>query len=156
MSDVYAVDIASTAVTAQIDLAELTPADDRPIEIVGIFLHQTTDFGDAAEEVLSLEIIRGHTTSGSGGNTPTPRPLKRGAQAAGFTAETLNTTIASAGTTHTLLADGWNVRVPYLFQAIREDEAPQASQADTTMVVRMSAPADSITVRGTVWVRELA
>lgn len=152
----YCIDIASTAVTTAVDLVEIQPADDRPVAIAAIFLHQTTDFGDAQDEVLTLQVIRGFTTSGSGGNTGvTPRPLLRSGAAAGMAVETMNTTVANTGTSHTLLTDGWNVRVPYLFQPIDDAFMPQAGQGDTTIVVRLtSTPADSITIRGSVWVVE--
>lgn len=157
MSAIYALDLASTAVTTAVDLVEVSPADDRLIEIVAIFLFQTTELGDAAEEILPIQIIRGHTSTGSGGGSaPTARPLKRNAAAFGSTIDTIfNTTIASAGTTHTLLTDGWNVRLPYVFHPVADEEYPDASQGDTTIVVRLpSAPTDSITMRGCVWVRE--
>jgi hypothetical protein len=153
---VYCIDIPSTAVTTTFDFVEITPADDRPVCIVMISLFQTTELGDAAEEILPIQIIRGHTTSGNG-TAATPRPQKRNAVAAGCTAEVAGATIASTGTTHVLLTDGWNVRVPYLFQPIHDDQYPQATQGDTTMVVRLAAaPADSITVRGCIWIMEEA
>jgi hypothetical protein len=151
---VYCVDIASTSLSAATDLVEITPADDKPVSIVGIFLFQTSDLGDAQEEVRAIQIIRGNTTSGSGGSTPTPIPLQHADAAAGFTVETVNTTVAADGTPVTLLTDGWNVRLPYLFQPIDDLMTPSASQANTTLVVRLDTPADAITVRGSVWVRE--
>lgn len=154
---IYCIDVPSTAHTAAFDICEITPADDRPVSIVAIYLFQTTELGDAAEEILPIQIIRGHTTSGSGGSAATPRPMKRNAVAAGCTVEVANTTIASAGTTHVLLTDGLNVRAPYMWREYDEDAQPQATQADTTIVVRLpAAPADSVTVRGSIWIREEA
>lgn len=153
MSRMYTVQFSGVAVTAQTDLFELTPADDKPIEIVGLFLGQTTDFGDAQDEVLQLQIIRGFTTSGSGGSAPTPVPVKFTDAAAAFTAEVNNTTVANTGTTTTVHTDTWNVRAGYSNWWIPDTE-PQATQANTTIVVRMAAPADSITCSGTLYVRE--
>lgn len=152
----YTVIFDNVSVSAAQDLFEITPADDKPVEIVGLFLSQTgnSDIGDAAEECLPIQIIRGHTTSGSGGTAPTPRPVDRTDTAAGFTAEVNNTTIASAGTTVTLHADNFNVRVGYQ-NWWPEGTEPQASQGDTTIVVRMPrAPADAITLSGTLYLRE--
>lgn len=154
---VYCVDVPSTAITTTCDIIEITPADDRPISIIGIFLFQTTELGDAAEEILPVQIIRGFTASGSGGSAATPRPMQRSAVAAGCACEVANTTIATTGTTHVLLTDGWNVRLPYLWQPIDESTYPQATQADTTLIVRLpTAPADSTTIRGSIWILEEA
>lgn len=154
---IYTVVFSAVSVSASQDFFELTPADDKPIEIVGLTLCQVgnSDVGDAAEEMLRFDIIRGHATSGSGGSAPTPRPVKRSAAAAGFTAEVNNTTIASAGTGVTLHSDSFNVRAGYINWWPVGTE-PDASQGDTTIVVRLpTAPADAITLSGTIYVREL-
>lgn len=151
---VYTVVFGGVAATAQQDLFEITPADDRPIEILGLHLSQTTELGDAAEEQLRIAVIRGHTTSGSGGSAPTPQLTDPRDSAAGFTAEVNNTTIASAGTSVTLHEDSWNVRVPYAHYWPPEC-AIGADQGNTTIVVRLlTTPADSITINGTLYVRE--
>lgn len=151
---VYTVVFQAVAITAAQDLFEITPADDKPVQLLGLFLAQNTDVGDAQDEILRWAVVRGHTTSGSGGTAPTPRAVKRSDPAAGFTAEVNNTTIASVGTTHTLHSDGFNVRVGEKAWWTPET-MPEASQADTTIVVRLlSAPADSITFDGTLYVAE--
>lgn len=154
MSRVYAVTFSAVSVAAAQDLFELTPADDRPIEIVGIELGQTSDFGDAQDEQLQISIIRGFTTSGSGGTAATPAPLSPLDIAAGFTAEVNNTTVANTGTSATLHAGVWNVRAGYI-NWFPEGMRPAATQANSTLVVRQTAPADAITMSGTLYVREL-
>jgi hypothetical protein len=151
----YTVTFSAVAVSAAQDLFEVTPADDKPVEIVGIELGQSSDAGDAADELLQVSIIRGHTTSGSGGSAPTPGPMEPGDAAAGFTAEVNNTTVASAGTTVTLHNFCWNVRAGYI-NWFPEVVRFKAGQGNTTIVVRQTAPADSITMSGTLYVRELA
>lgn len=154
MPRVYYIDIAATALTVAADLVEITPADDKPISILGYELLQTTDLGDAQEEVIGLEWVRGHTSSGSGGAAPTPRPANPSDAAAGFTAETLNTTQASGGTGVILPHHGWNIRIPTPVTYTPEMQ-PQASQANTTLALRMmAAPNDSITVSGYIVVKE--
>ena len=150
----YTVSWTAVAVTVAADIVEITPADDKKIEVYGIVWKQYTDVGDAAEEIIPWSVIRGHTTSGSGGTATTPRPLDRDDPAAGFTAEMNNTTAASAGTTVVLHADATNIRVgESMF--LPEGSGWTASQADTTLVIRMgAAPADSITTQGTIYVRE--
>lgn len=152
---IYSVIFSAVAVSAAQDLFELSPADDKPVEIVGIELGQTSDSGDAADEQLQLSIIRGFTASGSGGSAPTPAPVKSSANAAaGFAAEVNNTTVANTGSSVTLFATAWNVRAGYT-QWFPEGAEPSASQANTTIVVRTTAPADALTMSGTLWVREL-
>jgi hypothetical protein len=151
---VYTVSFKAVAVTAAVDLFEFTPADDKPIEILGLFIGQSSDVGDAQDELLPYSVVRGHTTSGSGGAAPTPRAMDRSGAAAGFAAETCNTTAASAGTTHDLHADTFNVRAGEKLW-VPEDCQWEASQADTTLVVRLgAAPADSLTMSGTAYVLE--
>lgn len=150
----YAVTFSAVAVSAAQDLFEITPADDKPIEIVGLELGQSSDAGDAQDELLQISIIRGHTTSGSGGSAPTPTPMSPNSAAAGFTAEVNNTTAASAGTTTTLQTTCWNVRAGYV-QWFPEGCRPVCGQGNTTIVVRQTAPADAITMSGTLYVREL-
>jgi hypothetical protein len=156
MGRVYTVEFEGVAVTAQVDFFEISPADDKPIAVHGILLGQSSDVGDAAEELLRIRVIRGHTTSGSGGAAPTPVPLDPGDAAAGFTAETCNTTIASSGTTTNVYSPPpFNVRTGMEMWFPPEDR-PKASQANTTLVVRlMAAPADSLTMSGTLVVEEL-
>ena len=151
----YSVSFTGTAVTAQIDVFELTPADDKPIEIVSCRIAQDSDAGDAMDELIGVRIIRGFTASGSGGSAATPRPLNPSDAAAGFTAEVTNTSLANTGTTNDLCVDAFNVRAGWLY--IPPPEAcPTASQGNTTIVVRLTkAPADSLTMHGDIVVREL-
>jgi len=154
---VYTVSFAAVSMTAAQDLFEITPADDKPVEIIGLFLAQTgvADVGDAAEEMLRIEIIRGYTTGGSGGSAPTPVPTKHLDVAAGFTAEVNNTTVATTGTAVIVHEDGFNVRAGYA-NWWPDGTEPSASQTNTTIVVRLvAAPADAITISGTLYVREI-
>lgn len=151
---IYTVSFTQVAITTAVDLFELTPADDKPIEILGLFFGQSTDVGDAAAEQIPYRVIRGHTTSGSGGTAPTPRPLNRSGVAAGFAAEVCNTTAATLGTAVDLHADVINIQAGEKMW-LPEGCEWEASQADTTLVVRLAAaPADSITCSGTLYVRE--
>lgn len=151
---IYTVEFEAIAVTVAVDFFELQPADDKPVNIFGLFLSQSSDTGDAAEELLRYQIIRGHTASGAGGSSATPRSVNRSDSSAGFTAETNNTGAASGGTTHNLHSDAFNVRTG-LQLWLPEGAEWGASQADTTLVVRLkAAPADSLTMSGTLYVEE--
>ncbi len=153
MPRIYTVEFNAVAVTAAVDLFEITPADDKPVTIIGWSLDQYSDFGDAQAEQLSLRVIRGFTTRGSGGSSPTPVPVEPNDAAAGFTAETCNTTLANTGTTTNPWSGGWNIQAGCR-DFLPEGMQPKATQANTTIVLRQSAPADSITLNGTLWVAE--
>ena len=150
----YSVVFSAVAASLAQDLFELIPAANKPIEIVGIELGQTSDAGDAADEILQISIIRGFTSGGSGGSAATPTPMGPNDTAAGFTAEVNNTTVATTGTTTTLQTGAWNVRAGYI-NWFPEEARPQCSAANTSIVVRQTAPADAITMSGTLYVREL-
>lgn len=155
MGLVYSAIFENVSVSAAQDFFELQPGDDKPVKILAIYLSQISDVGDAAEEILRVELIRGHTTSGSGGTVPTARPIDRNnTVASGTTIEVNNTTIASLGTTHILHADAFNIRTGWQFIPTPEFR-PTSSQADTTLVLRlMAAPADAVTMSGTIYWEE--
>lgn len=136
------------------DLFEIVPADDKPVEIVALSLGNKSEVGDAQDEMLAYAIVRGNTTSSNGTST-TPQLLDPSDPAASFTAETIGATVATAGTSVTLLADTFNVRAG-LNLVFPEAMRPKVSQANTGMYVRlMTAVADDLTLSGTLWVREL-
>lgn len=158
MSRIYTVSYSGTLANAggDADLFEISPADDKPCRIRGIVLGQTTELGDAAEENLRIDIIRGHTTSGSGGSAGTAVPIDGADTAAAFACEVNNTTIASTGTTATLESFVWNIRISPLERWWPDERfAPYVRQSDTTLVLRcQSTPADDITFSITVYVEE--
>lgn len=142
------------AASGDYDLFELVPADDRPIEIVAVSLGNKSEIGDAQDEMLAISIVRGNTTSSNGTST-TPQPLDPRDGAAGFTAETVGSTIATAGTSVSLVVDTFNVRSGWPL-VLPELMRPKVDQANTAMYVRMTtAAADDLTLSGTLWVREL-
>lgn len=154
MGRIYSVEFGSVAVTNVVDFFEIQPADDKPVKIHSIFIAQSSETGDAGEEMLPIRIIRGHGTSGSGGQVPTARPLNRSDVAFSGVVETVNTTVASAGTPLNMHSDSFNVRTGWFYCPTPETRH-QASQADTTIVVRLQfAPADSVTMWGTLYLEE--
>lgn len=154
MGNLFAVTFSGQAETVQQDLFEVQPADDKPVKLKALYISQETETGDSAEEMLRIEIIRGHTSSGSGGASATPAGLSHLDPTASFSAETNNTTKASAGTTETLHVEAFNVRAG-LVLIWPDGQEPGADQGDTTIVVRLNTtPADSITLNGTLIVEE--
>jgi hypothetical protein len=143
------------AASGDYDLFSVDAATDKPIEVIGISLEQMSELGDAAEEQLRLRVIRGHTTASSGGAAPTPRPVSPDDAAAGFTARTNDSTIASAGTAVNLMSRGWNIRAPFEWWAPYQGGGFWTSGSSLLVVRLMAAVADDIVgMSGTIWVNE--
>lgn len=152
---VYSVNFENVAATALQDLIEISPADDHPIKLLGLFLSQSSEIGDAQEEMLRVQILRGYTVSGSGGSAQTPVPLDPGDTAASFAAEVNNTTVANTGSPVILHSESFNVRSG-LAHYWTPETALIANQAGTTIAVRLLAnPTDSVTINGTLYVEEM-
>lgn len=147
----------STAFTTAIDVLEILAASAKPCVLLGFELGQTTEVGDAQEEVLTLVLKRvtGSPTSGSGGGTSTFQPTQPNAAAAGVTLETGNTTALSGGTSVELARFPWNVRTPLLYVPVPEEQI--VFDAGTRLVLSLAAaPGDSIGgIVGRVQVGEL-
>ncbi len=137
---------AATAVTAAIDIFEILPADDKPVFLDELKLWQTTDFGDAQDEVLQVQIITGYTTSGSSGASATVGRLNTTDTAASFTAECRNTSLATTGTAYIVEADGWSVRQTYIWTPTDVKWVPYGTQVAPLYVRLPVAPADSLTM----------
>lgn len=135
------------------DFFELDAAAEKPIEIVAVTLDNKSEVGDAAEEMVEYSIVRGNTTTGNGTAT-TARALDPSDGAASFTAETVGSTPASAGTALTLVSGCFNIRAG--LQLIFPPEMrPKTAGADLLCVRLTTALADDATMSGTCWVREL-
>lgn len=156
----YTVPFTAVSISAAQDLFYIKPAADKPCFLEAVYLSNvggTADAGDAQEELLRIEIIRlpATVTVGSGGSAPTPGPVAVNDSAAGFTGRVNDTTVATtSGTAVTLHADGWNVRVPYVWLPPPEHRLPIANAQ--ALVVRLNtAPADAVSCSGVAYVREL-
>lgn len=149
MARIYTAQFNGVAVTAQQDFFELVAGTNTPITIHEIFLSQSSDFGDAQEEGLIILLKQGSTTTGSGGSAPTkvPRDLDDSASAATVAAN--NTTRATAGTIVTHYAWVWNERMP-LQILFTPETRPYIKGGRRCTIECSTAPADSITVSGTV------
>lgn len=151
----FVVTFNAVAVTAAQDVFEIVAPSTSKLLIREVVLGQYTDAGDAQAELLGVSIRRGYTTSGSGGSSATPVNLAghSGARAAAATAEVNNTTVAADGTVVTLRSEIWNVQAPYrYYPAPCEQIVVNASER---FVVRITAPADSITMNGTLVFEEI-
>jgi len=143
----YTVNLTPTSISAAtVDLIAVRAGTDVPIKVRALRVWQTSDFGDAQDEVVTLQLVRGNTTAGSGGATPTPVPKDKKDAAASFTARTADSTAASAGTTDVPYTTGWNVRAP--FEMIFPDEMmARGDQAGGFIVLRLgAAPTDALVI----------
>lgn len=144
-----------TTANGDYDLFEVAPADDKICIIHSMHLHNVSEVGDAEEEMLRIKVIRGHTTSGSGGGTANETPLDPGNAAASYVGEIHNPTIASTGTPVDLWAGTFNVRsgLDYIWTP---ETRPIVTQAQGLLVVRlMAAVADDMLMSGTLYVEEI-
>ena len=153
MGRLYTAQFSAVAVSAAQDLFEIVAPSDAIVKIHNIRLGQTSDVGDAAEEILLIKLNSGATTSGSGGGSYTPVPIELGDAAFGGTCEINNTTQAADGTIVTHHAWPWNVRGP--FEIIFEPETRPVISPSRRCVLTIPAPADALTMMGTITFEEI-
>lgn len=89
-----------SAANPPLDLCSIKAADQQPFQIHKVKVTQITEAGDAAAEMIRLELTErtGSVTEGSGGTTTTPAPENPGDTAFGGTVRLDDTTQASGGT----------------------------------------------------------
>lgn len=151
----YTCRLEKSAETEIVDWWEVTPATNKPVEIYGLFLGQSSDFKDEQAEIIPYKVSRGWTTSGSGGNAVTPRALDASDAAVGFAAESMNTTVAKEGTEEILHEDCWNVMAGEKLW-LPEGSGWHCSATQTRITIRpLTKPADELTLTGTIYVAEL-
>jgi hypothetical protein len=143
-----------TAANGDYDFFEITPADDRPVELIGLLLAVKSEVGDAQDEMVSYGIVTDNATTGNGTAT-TPRPVDQRDGTVGFSAESVASTPASTGTAIEMMNDTFNVRAG-LQLWLPEEYRVRVDQADVMACVRLwTALADDATISGTAWVREV-
>lgn len=154
MGRMYTAVFNNVAITAIQDLFELVAPADAIVVLHDIHLSQNTDVGDAAEEILRIELTSGHTSSGSAGSAPTAIPLAFGDAAFGGTVEVNNTTQASAGTIVTHYVWNWNIRVGF-DKVFTPETRPILSPSRRLCLELPAAPADSVTASGSITFEEI-
>jgi hypothetical protein len=157
MGRIYEIPIVPTASpAAAFDAFELLAASGKPFILHEIVLGQSSDYGDAAAEGLSVQIKRatGSYTSGSGGSSVTPTKNTND-PAAAATADVMNTTqaLVGSGTLTTLRAEPFNVQAGY--QYLPPPEQRKTFLPSEACIVSVSAPADAVTISGTAVIEEL-
>ena len=151
MGMMYTAVFTDVAVTVAQDFFELTAPSDAVVVIHSCYIFQNTDFGDAAAEGLTINITR-YSTGGSGGANATERPLEVGFPASGSAVETNNTT--QGGTPVVIHSEGFNVQAGWAYRPTPE-ERPVVSPSGIIAIELPSAPADSLTMSGTLTFEEI-
>jgi hypothetical protein len=152
----YSISFEGVAVTAAQDLFEILSVTEKPFRMHALSISQSSDAGDAASEQLTVRIFRvtGSPTSGSGGSTATPTPLYPNDTASSVTAEINNTTRLSGGTAVTLHRQCFNVMAG--LEIVFTPECRPTIAGATRLVVGLeAAPADSLTMSGTLYIEEI-
>ena len=151
MGRMYTAVFEEEAVTGAIDLFELVAPADMAVAIHGVMISQSSDAGDAESEQLQVLIHRG-STSGSGGTTPTPRPLVVSTTASTVTVECVNDTQGTEGV-H-IHAEAYNIMAGLTIWWPPEVR-PIISPSGRLIVEQQTAPGDSVTMSGTIYFEEI-
>jgi hypothetical protein len=147
MGFMYTASQTAQAVSSAVDLFHLTVATDRPIILHWLEIFQTTDLGDAQEEVIGIGLYRG-VTSGGGGTALTEVGVNDAAPSASCAAVGQGT--ASTGGNLIWLI-GWNIRQAGPVWVPTPELRPEIDAANDPIAFRlMAAPTDSITLSSTV------
>lgn len=147
MSRLYSCIFDAVAITAVQDIFAIVAPAAATVRLHQLDLFQTTDLGDAQEEVLRLRIRQGQTSAGSVGAAGTIVPQDVDDSASGSTLRTNDTTQANTGTIVVDEIFGWNIRVP-LTRIWTPECRPIIKGGRRATIELIAAPADSITVSG--------
>lgn len=157
-SGIYTVSFGATVTAAggDTDLFELVAGDDAPIRVRGLLLSQTSEVGDAAEEILRMTwVYLPATVTSSNGTATTARAVDQRLASPTFTAETNGTTVATTSGTALILEDfAWNIRMSPLERWWPEDCAFVARQGATLTLRQQTTLADDASFSCTVFVEE--
>lgn len=148
MGRMYSATFEEVSVTAVQDLFEINAPSDAVVVVHSLVLSQSSD---TDSEQLNILVHRG-STSGSGGSTPTASPLAVGDAAFGGTVEVNNTSQSTEGVI--LHSDCWNVLNGYVWIPTPECR-PVISPSGRLIIELQTAPADALTMSGTVYFEEI-
>jgi hypothetical protein len=158
MGSIYVAPKTAAAETLAQDIFQITAGADNPVLIHGWTLYQTTDVGDAAEEIIQLTCVRGEgsVTAGSGGGALTEVPVLQGGPTATAAVVEGNTTQMVVGTGALVELDyfGWNVRIPWT-HFYPPELRPRMNPSDLWTLGMDAAPTDSLTLGGCLYWEEL-
>ncbi len=137
------------------DLMELVPDATTRLRLLEIEIMQYSDIGAATAdlaaaemEIVSILVMRGHTTTGSGGAAVTPGNLNSYGRASVTTVAKNNTTLATSGTIVTLLATGWHLQAGFIWRPPEDISGPDRHRRqiivapEERLVIRMNSTLD--------------
>lgn len=146
---IFVAAFSAVSVSAAQDLFEIVSGSTRRITIREIRVGQYSEAGDLQAEMLSILVVRGYTTTGSGGAAVTPRALKPSdGEPTKATIARNNTTVAQDGTAEVLLSDAFNVMGGFRYYPVPEERI--WLEPGDRVVIRITVPADAITMNATV------
>lgn len=154
MGRMYTAVFQAVAVTAAQDLISILCTAATPVRLHACFIGQSSDAADAQDEMLRIRIQRGMTTVGSGGGTVTPVDIHNTGTAAVSTARINDTTAASAGTITQVHEECFNVRAGWVWLPTPQ-MCPVCVVSTRIAINLVAAPADSLTMSGTLYFEEL-
>lgn len=132
------------AVSTSVDLFHFTIADDKPMWLWALELAQTTDLGDAAEEVLRLGLYTG-VSGGGGGSALTEVAISDYNSITAGTAVVGQGTASTGGTLRKTFF--WNIRQAGPVWIATPETRIRIGQGASAAAIRLlAAPADSITL----------
>lgn len=147
------------ATTAAVDVFELTLSS-LGNRVAGLHMSQSSDVGDAAEEIIRYRYVYGNTSSGSGGAAADNSDAGYGAGSLDLSAsvESFNTTPASGGSAENGIPGSWNIRAgeQMWYPPGCEPILQPVSTTEVNVVRLMAAPADSLTMTACIWVYQRA
>lgn len=154
MGRVYSLSFSDVAVSAAQDLLIAQASSSVPIAVHSVTLTQKTLTAWEAKNVR-IRRVPATVTLGSGGSTPTPRPLLKNDAAAGGTYHANDTTPAtSSGTIVDLHSEEWNFLNGFYYLPPPEDR-PVIGVSEAVTVKLDTAPSAAMTCSGTIVFEEL-
>lgn len=112
----YRVSVVGVSVSAAQDLLQINGAANKMVKVLGFGVGATNQSPTNQQISLQCRYLPATVTNGSGGSTPTPRPVDVGDAAATFTARANSTTQATtSGTAIVVHAAGANLLGGYEF-----------------------------------------
>ena len=154
MPRTYAVTFENVTVSAAQDLVAIIGAAGKMCRIKRAKV-STTDTTLPTSQMLQVRcrFLPATVTNGSGGSTPTPRPMDTGDAAASFTAHSNDTSKATtSGTAITLEENGFHAYQGYdnVFEA-----PPTVGPSESFVFELLSTPTGTVHMSGTVIVEEM-
>ena len=143
----YSVSFTDVAVTAAQDLFQIE-APSKLTRLVAMYLSQTSDVGDGSSENLLIKIQRVTDTVT---NSATERALEISDSAATANLNVNQTTQLTTGAA-ILHAEAWNILQSFIY--LPPPELRPVVEIGNAIVVTLPAPADSLTMSGTLYFEE--